>query len=563
MNTGSLWLRKHWIILAGILLFTVLTRFLNLGGIPLSEMEASQAISFLPQSVGISSWSGEPLYHTLTSLLVGVFTPTNTLIRFIPALAGFLLVLLPLFFRYYLGERVAILLSIILAIDPALVYLSRITGGILLGLVFGAFALLMALRGKPSAAGALAGLCLISSSAFWIFLVPLSGAVLITRLVTKKPGGTETAFLAMLSQRTFWLSGIFAILLGSTAFLIQPQGVGAILGPIGGFLTTWSRSDGLPLQSIGIGVLVYFLPILITGIWGAVRGLLDGSRQSWFLVTWFIFSLIVMILLPGRQLPDFVIASIPIDLLAAKELSRHLHLDVEEKLPILGVSLLVFTVFIFCYFSIARLAYSTDVKQLWLAVAGAAAILILSAILIILGWSQRIAFRGYFWGVFIILTLSALSTAWRVTGNGTDGMVEMMGPGVSHPQLGLLHRTINDISKQNMLSKEIVNIDVAGVSSDALSWELREFTNLHLVAAVEKGSSTDIVISPPDLDVSLADGYRGQDFTLGMTIDWERFNLVDWIAWMVRRRVLTDESKVVLWVRGDLFPGGGINTSTP
>jgi len=529
---------------------------------PLSEMEARLAISFLPQTTGIVSWSGELFYHTLTSLLVGVFTPTSMLIRLIPALAGLLLILLPLFFRNYLGDRNAILCSIFLAIDPALVYLSRTAGGILLSLVFGVFTLLMVLKGKPRAAGALAGLSLISSSTFWLVLLPLAGAAFLTRWVTKKQEETERVIFPVFTLRSFWVSGLIAILLGSTAFLTQPQGTGLILSIIRSFLSIWTHSGGLPLKIIGFGVLFYYLPILIAGIWGAVRGLLEGSRQAWFLLTWFIFGLILVILLPGRQLPDIWIATIPMDILAAKELSRHLHPDVDEKLPILGVTVLVSAICIFSFFSIARLAYSTDIKQLWLAVSGAVVILILSAILIILGWSQRIAFRGYFWGLLFLFALSAFSTAWRVTGNATNEMVEMMGPSISYPQLELLHQTITDTDKQNMLSNEKVDIDIMGISSDALSWELREFTNIQHVNSIPRGVSTDIVISSPDLAVSLADAYRGQDFILGSTIDWERFNLIDWITWMVRRRVITNETKVIMWVRGDLFPGG-INPATP
>jgi hypothetical protein len=562
-SASSAWTHTSWYALAAILLFTILSRLLALGAAPLSDYEAAQAVKFLPGAAGISAVSSEPLYHLLTNLLVSIFPPTNTLVRFIPALVGIMLVFVPILYREYLGERTAIVMAAILALDPALVFQSRTAGGVLFGLLFGSLAILCLLKRKPASAGGLAGLCLISSSSIWLLLLPVIGLAALSAVLIKKRGADGSSVLRVLTGPRFWLAFGLSILLGSTAFFTQPAGIGAIVTTVVGFFQRFTVEGGLTLPTYGIGLLVYYLPVILLAGWGIVRGLLDGLVETWFLLCGLIFSLILIIFLPSRQLPDIFIANVPLDILAAKELSRHLNLDSEDKLPVLGVVALVATVCVFGYLSIARLTYTADLKHLWLALAGAAAILLLSAILIWMGWSQRIARRGFFWGLLLVLTLASFATAWRVTGIDMDGSREMMGPTSSYPQLELLRQTITDINKQNLLADDQVNVAVAGIHSDSLTWQLRDFTALREVTSVEKDALTDYVITSPELEVSLADAYRGQEFTLAMSTDWERYSVSDWIAWIVQRKVLTSETKCVLWVRADLFPGSNVNTSNP
>ena len=225
----------------------------------------------------------------------------------------------------------------------------------------------------------------------------------------------------------------------------------------------------------------------------------------------------------------------------------------------MGVAILIMTIAGFLWFNFGKLTYGGDQNQLILAVGGGIGILLVSAILIVLGWSRTVALKGYIWGILVILFLYTLSTGWRVSGVGTGLQSEMIGSAQTVPQLGLIKKTINEISNWNADTSTGIGVSVVGLDSKVLEWGFKDFSKITYQLATEKDQQPAVILAGNDQTFAFQDQYRGQDFIFEQTIDWQNFTAMDWISWLVHRKVSYSYSSVVLWVRADQFPGGTIS----
>ena len=65
---------------------------------------------------------------------------------------------------------------------------------------------------------------------------------------------------------------------------------------------------------------------------------------------------------------------------------------------------------------------------------------------------------------------------------------------------------------------------------------------------------TELGQEPPELATS----YRGQDFIWSMKIGWEGILPPHLFKWLVFRQAPWKYERLVLWARGDIFPGGSL-----
>jgi hypothetical protein len=103
-------------------------------------------------------------------------------------------------------------------------------------------------------------------------------------------------------------------------------------------------------------------------------------------------------------------------------------------------------------------------------------------------------------------------------------------------------------------------------SSPALNWALRTFSVRSAVAIGQDESAgavltlerTDLPASGlPDQPVSrLNTAYRGQNLIWQTTPGWSGALPSDLFAWLFERNAPENHQSLIVWVRGDLFPGG-------
>jgi len=143
-------------------------RLALLGQTAFTENEAALALQAWDLARGVPTVMGpQPGYLLLTLVNFFLGGANEFLARLWPALAGSLLVLAPWFLRERLGRVPAVILAFALAVDPALLALSRTAEGGIFSVSLGLLALALLAAGKPAPAGVLAGLALLGGPAAW------------------------------------------------------------------------------------------------------------------------------------------------------------------------------------------------------------------------------------------------------------------------------------------------------------------------------------------------------------------------------------------------------------
>lgn len=213
------WLTIERLFYAVIVLTAGFMRFFALGAQPLNSDEAATSWIAWTAAMGFESRIGysmmieslpptSPLLYSLQGLLFWIAGGSDALARFWPAMAGMALALLPWFVRHHLGRYTAIILALLLAIDPWLVAYSRVADGtslsLFLGLlvIFGLSLCAYAERqqqertierkvGWQRAIWLGAGLLLISGPQAWSFLLVIAAFVLLNGLPTQLWGNVN------------------------------------------------------------------------------------------------------------------------------------------------------------------------------------------------------------------------------------------------------------------------------------------------------------------------------------------------------------------------------------
>ena len=417
-------------------------------------------------------------------------------------------------------------------------------------------------NGKPIFSGVLCGLALLSGTGVWSVLLPLAITILIWVIIYRKnwnfAAQSFDQVINTVKERPFGFALILSIVIIGTAWFIFPRSLSALTSSIPDFLRLWKEQGSLPFPLFSLGMVIYFPVGLILGIWGGVRGILEQDRPRIFLFLWTLVGLVLVFASPARDLTQIFWVVVPLYLLAALELSLHFHAEQGDLIPSIGIALLVFIMIAFLWLSFGRITYGGDQKELLIAVGAGIGILLLSGVLIILGWSAKIAGKGILWGMLGVFAIYMFSTAWRVSGISTVGQTEMIGPVRSLTQIALIDKTISELSNWTAESSKGIQVSVIGLNSKSLEWGLKDYPNANFRMEIPGDEHPPIVIAAKDEPFNFQDRYRGQDFVFESSVDWQSFQPMDWISWLVHRKATTINSSIVLWARADLFPGGAV-----
>ena len=565
---------RHYYLYLIALLLAVALRFIQLGAIPLNDIEATWALQALSVAQGGKPLLGEqPGYILLTSLSFYSLQSTNFLARFWPAFVGSFIVFLPYFIRKKLGERVALIAAFLLAISPGLVAVSRQANGTILALTFGVFAWGMWQNDNPKWAGIFAGIALLGGPAVWMGVL----SILLTWAVAQNLLPTDDEYEEEASPNRIKIrkddlkvAAIFmggTILLVSTGALLVPNGLSAWFASLVDYFSGWRFASGVPTLRILSGLLVYCPLALFFGIIAIIRGIFKTNRFSLRLGLWSAIALTLTLLYPARQVSDLIWAALPLWILSAKELDRYLHLPTYDCNETFGVFALTFILLVFAWINLASAGVLTANTQIstthQLLLAGSIGLLILSLALIAFGWSVEVATLGGVWGIALGLVIYTLGVAWGSTGLRTPKGVELWDSTPRVAQSGLLLETIEEVSTWSRGDSQTLNITVNEINSPALRWALRNYT-INEVASIDFTTAPELVITTQTEDIALNSAYRGQDFV------WRQYT--DWLVasssakWMVLRDLPQASEQIILWVRNDLFfdsqnQGTGINES--
>jgi len=572
--------REIWIYGAAFALALIL-RLVRLGAFPLTDPEAAAALQALQVAAGTRPVVGpNSAYVLLTGVFFFLFEASNFVARIVPALAGAFLVFVPTLFRQRLKPRVALILAFFLALDPGLLALSRQAGSSILALVFLLFAWGWWEQRKAWQAGMFAALAFLGGPSLWAGLLGLllSWAILqsMERSKAVQPEGEKRVDIPPESDGTtpappsslLWKPAlqvftVTLVLFGTLIFTV-PAGLNGVLAAAGEYLQGWLAPSTVPAGHVFLSLLFYQPLSLILALVASIRAWVGGGRRAIRLSVWLLVSLLLAVFYPAHQVHDLVWTLVPLSALAALELSRHFDLRPQERLEMGGVVVLTVLILIFAWLDLAGLPWAPGPSgqsnlRLWL-LFGALFLLVISVLLVAVGWSLRTARLGAVWGLTVFLAVYGLSAglaAGRIRVGYTSELWES-GPYPVHAQL--LASTVSDLSQWSTGNVDAEPVSIYNLDSAALRWVLRTH-QVSLVENLDASSAPPLLVTPLLQDPGLADSYRGQDFTWRQSPAWGSAQASDWLRWIALRDMPQQYETIVLWARNDLFLDASLQTA--
>jgi hypothetical protein len=337
----------------------------------------------------------------------------------------------------------------------------------------------------------------------------------------------------------------------------------------------------VPALRLAAGLLVYNPLAVLFGTIGALQSWRgrnwEGLDGNWrlagrFLTLWLVFSLALALLSPGRTMGDLAWALVPLLGLAALGLWNLLAGWSEFPLASLGQATLIFILLALVWLNLAGLTYAergVPAYTLRLGLLGGVLLLGgLTTALVSLGWSWNVARRGLLWGILAALGLYVVANTGRAALFHPVDRPDIQDLWTSAPAIedaDLLLKTLGDLSDWHTGRRDTIDVMVE-VDSQALRWLLRDMPNAQYDPvnlspgageSLTVGSQPAVVITRQAENApSLAAAYRGQDFNWWVRPDWSGVLPPDFIRWLVFRQAPVKTESVILWGRGDLFPGG-------
>ncbi len=554
--------RRESILYALAFLVGIAVRFAALGALPLTDLEAKWALQALGIANGTHPVLGsQSAYVLLTSIVFLAYGgATNALARVMPALAGSTLVLVPALFKQRLKPRPALILAFAIALEPGLVALSRQAGSSALTLSFTLAAWGFWEQRRVPWAGICAGLALLSGSALWVGLLGLALTWAIWQPFARRgqPPGQKPP---RSRQRKEWLDALWFALgtmaFVGTLFVLAPSGVSAWLSGMPEYIGGWTR-----VSNISAGLMLFSLaayqPLgVVLALIATVRGWVQGLRRIRLLSIWMVVSLLLSVFYPNRQITDLGWTLIPLWALASLELARNLNVRPGERREVMGTVALSFLILVFIWLNFLGLTQASGLPTQaqargWL-MFGSFFLLVMSLLLVAVGWSRRIARFGAVWGLVAALGIYSLAALMGAAGLRRLGdAVDMWRPGGTLPESDLLLATVQNMSDWSDLNVNAQPITIAGVTSPALEWLLRE-RSVSLQDSASPTEAAPMVLAVNRDDPALAARYRGQSFVWRRTPLWEQTGFANWLDWATFHQAPQQSETLILWVRNDLF----------
>lgn len=549
---------KYESLLYALAFFVALAvRLVQLGGLPLNDIEASAALQALRVSQEIpTALDPHPFYILSTSIAFLLYGGgTNFLARLMPVLIGSFLVLVPVLLDDRLKPRPSLILAFFLALDPGLVAISRQAASPIFAITFLAFAAGFFNKNKPALAAAFAALALLSGPSLWLGLLGMGIAFALVKLLNRQPA-SESQPSTFNFQTSNLIIFVLVFLTAGTLFFTVPGGLGAAVASIPAFFSKWTQFSDVGQGMIALSLLIYQPLALLLAIIAIIRGWVLGLRRIIFLSIWFLVALILAVFLPARQMADLAWALLPLHAIAALELTRAFNIMPSERREVAGVTFLTVFISAFAWLGLAGMIwYPADSREyilrFWMLIA-ALFLLVVSLLLVAAGWSIRTARFGGVLGMTLVLGVIGLGGALGSTGfRGSDAPELWWQPSMpAHAQL--LEATVNQVSEYGKGNDTAATVVIVGLNAPSLEWVLREHP-VQIANVVDTVNPPELVVTTPNSDPVLTAGYRGQDFTWRQNPIWNSAFASDWLRWVVLRDMPQAGETIILWVREDLF----------
>lgn len=367
--------------------------------------------------------------------------------------------------------------------------------------------------------------------------------------------GSRAMYSALLA------AGVTIITVG-TLFFLFPEGLGALFSIIPDYFQGWITTPTTSISKLLISLIVYNPIALIFGILAVIQSWRRrDALGQWLSIMVGIFFLLGIVY-PGRNGFSWIWLLVPLWALASIEIARYFRQKDAEYLPALGQAVLIFLLMALGWLNLAGFGSTMEVAEAgqlrWAIIAGTIVLGGITTLLVGLGWSTQTALQGLVWGILLGLGFYGVSSMWGVSQLRPNGEQDLLRPLPQTLNTGDFQETLADLSEWRTGIRDSLDV-VVTTSSPSLMWEMRNWPNAKFLPTVPIGELPSIVVNRDDQpSPSLLAGYRGQDFGWWSSPGWEGTLPGNWPRWLVFRDAPSITSNIILWARGDLFPGGVI-----
>lgn len=574
-------------------------RFYQLGLRPLSEREAVQALAAFRFTQGAAPAAPAGSIPALFTGNVVGFTllgADDITARWLPAVAGLILALLPYWLRHRLGRGGALAASLLLALSPSLVFFSRALDSAILVAACG-LALVVGLiqyvdTRRPLAlyvAAVALGLGLGSGSGFYTLLLILVAFGLLLylaeRLLDRETGWSSlaVAWSAARSEKGLLIQAGVALLttfgLVATALVLHPAGVGHAADLIGVWLQGFLPEQGGQPPIYPLLLLMRYEPlILFLGLVEAGHALFSRRADPrWLpqpaslfphtilLAFWAVAAILVISLAGHRPAGNILLVVVPLALLAGQGIERAWRWVTGRQLweGAALVAAVALGLLVFFYLQIAAYAKASPVDTVmvgdialyttstYLMLAGVAIVLAVGLGAVVWIWrGLDLLIAGGWLAAVIALILFGFQAAWGLAVAHAHDARELMIMETTVPDVRLLVERAEALSLDKAGDAHTLPITIDKGAGPEIAWYLREFANQTMVEGLSAPPETVAAVTLAREDLPIGETFRGQGFPLRThSLPWGLWGqrLVQWLLFTEGDLPIVDQ-EVVLWV---------------
>ncbi|HET7088520.1 MAG TPA: glycosyltransferase family 39 protein [Anaerolineae bacterium] len=565
---------------------------------PLSMSEATQALAALSGTALPAG--GSPLLTAINSLLMSLFSPGDTIARFLPAIAGSLLVLSPALFRDALGRLGALGASVILAISPTAVVASRSLDGEVVAVACALAVVAMirrylARRDDRSllVAAAALGIGLASGLGMVTALLAMGTGLLLLRPALGPERGAEwregwRAIAGSPQRMTILLVFAMAYVLSATGGLTRPSGLAAAGDLVAAWFGAFAASGGMPVAGI-LQILIVYEPLaMLIGVAGLGRVLVrrgqreapvidpetgqrteqppfdelaleePGARFGVWLGFTVIATLAIVLIQASRQPIDLLLPVTLLALLGAYAIQAWAEMMIAEASP--GVESVLLAVgaaaAAFLMLTLTTFVRRQVMPTLFAGAGSLAQFGLIGLFLLVLGagaglmtllYGGRAVLRAGSTLALGLLALASLSAAWGATQvRAGDAREIIWGPEVTTPGVFLLLDTADQLAIRSQGHLESLPIRVE-TDDPVVLWYLRD------ARVLPDQAPAGMVTLYGEQPQSVTGSYIGARFNIRESWDVTGLNPDAWLKWALYRE--SDDNRPVptqsltLWQR--------------
>lgn len=551
----------HLYLLLGALVVALGLRIVRLAHLPLDDGEAALALQALAAARGTEPVFGAfPAYVGLTGLGFKLFSDTDFLARFWPALVGALIVFVPQLFHKWIGQWPATLLSIVLAVTPEMVGLSRIVGSPEMAFVFLLLAVGLFLNRKPGFSGIALALALMSGEGFWMGAVILGISAVLSEWLFHV---SEILDLTEIEdKKSFWTTFGLAfgatILLVGTGFFMAPANLGGVFAGLVHFIRGFALSSGTPLIHYFLVLIGYTSEALLIGLIGSIRTISTKSKLDIFLTVWWLVGLTFIILYPAGGSADMIWVTLPLWVLTIRVMFFAWRTPREYRFVMAVTTVAVVIVSAFMLLAFRGLINAPFAQgQNWnflLAIVGGAVLLVAIVVLVWLGWSQEAGLSGLLAGLAVVFLLGLFAVSVHSTGLAPETSVELWYPDRDRVSTEWLRIEMDRVIDWNTSGRGALEIAVSDYDVPSMRWFLRYDESVVFLPYLPLESQPGILITGIEESPGIASSYRGQDLVWSQEVVWSAATPVQYLSWLLTRDAPMIDHQIILWVRTDLMP---------